>query len=75
MCIRDVVELCSKFLLGDQTSRSPQYQRYLQMLKQGQTEAHARKLERMLAPERTVAPASKVWQRPARKVWQARAAK
>ena len=52
-------------VLGDQTSRSPQYQRYLQMLKQGQTEAPARKLERTSAPERTVAPARKVWQRPA----------
>ena len=36
-------------VLGDQISRSPQYQRYLQMLRQGQTEA----------------PARKVWQRPA----------
>ena len=42
---------------------------------QGQTEAPARKIEWTSAPERTVAPASKVWQRPARKVWQARAAK
>ena len=52
-------------VLEDQTSWSPQYQRYLQMLKQGQTEAPARKLERTSAPERTVAPARTVWQRPA----------
>ena len=52
-------------VLGDQTYRSSQYQRYLQMMKQGQTEAPARKLERTSAPERTVAPARKVWQRPA----------
>ena len=55
----------SEGLLGDQTYRSSQYQRYLQMMKQGQTEAPARKLERTSAPERTVAPARKVWQRPA----------
>ena len=52
-------------VLGDQTSRSPQYQRYLQMLKKGQTEAPARRHERTEAPERTAAPARKVWQRPA----------
>ena len=51
-------------VLGDQTSRSPQYQRYLQMLKQGQTEAPARRHERTEAPERTADPARKVWQRP-----------
>ena len=54
-----------KQLLGDQTYRSSQYQRYLQMMKQGQTEAPARKLERTSAPERTAAPARKVWQRTA----------
>ena len=48
-------------VLGDQTSRSPQYQRYLQMLKQGQTEAPAKRHERTEAPERTADPARKVW--------------
>ena len=56
-------------VLGDQISRSPQYQRYLQMLRQGQTEAPARTHKLTAAPERTAAPARKVWQRPARKVW------
>ena len=51
-------------VLGDQTSRSPQYQRYLQRLKPGQTEARARRRKRTEAPERTADPARKVWQRP-----------
>ena len=46
-------------VLGDQTSRSPQYQRYLQMLRQGQTEAPTRR------QQQTEAPARKVSQRPA----------
>ena len=65
--------LPSTCLLGDQTYRSSQYQRYLQMLKQGQTEAPARNTERKTAPntertsapERTTAPARTVWQRTA----------
>ena len=61
----DIELVAWQVVLGDQTSWSPQYQIYLQMLKQGQTEAPARWHERTEAPEQTADPARKVWQRPA----------